>query len=92
MITKYRVGWMNDKTIKKVDVVRETEKMVWLPHPTRSRGEAKHSQYCHYFDTWQEAKDFLIEKFTRKIKSSKSELAFNEKALAEITELEQPIL
>lgn len=50
MITKYKTSYGNK--IEKVDCVRETDK--------RERREAKISSYDCYFDTWEEAHEYLL--------------------------------
>ncbi len=57
---KYRTGSYGKDLICEVEVVRETEKQVIIMGHTGDRREAKKSEYQNYFDTWEEAKEFLI--------------------------------
>ena len=56
---KYRT-WYNQE-IEEVEVIRETEKYVIMNAGQRGeRRDAKRSGSMNYFDTWQEANEFLI--------------------------------
>ena len=60
--------------IKEVDINRETKHMVFYNnHQGVEIGSKKQTDYSNYHDTWQDAKDFLLRKYT------------NRKARAEIT-------
>lgn len=80
MITKYRTG--NYKLIEKVEVERETEHYVWFKDMRwgakgNERREAKRSVFDNFFDTWEEARDFLkneVEIKLRLIESRKKSL------------------
>ena len=56
--------------IEKVEVERETESSIW----TDGVRNAKRSGWSNFFDTFDEAKDFLM-------KESESHLLYNEKRL-----------
>jgi hypothetical protein len=58
MITKYKATkctW--GKMIEPVQVEKETASSVWI----NGRRNAKRTSYENYFDTWEEAKEFLTE-------------------------------
>lgn len=58
MITKYKAykrTW--GTTIEPVQVEKETVSSIWID----GRRSAKRSSYENYFDTWDEAKEFLTE-------------------------------
>jgi hypothetical protein len=57
---KYR-AWAHNLEIKAVDVLKETDKCVFFADSiyTKGRRENKMSDFYCYFDTWQEAKDYM---------------------------------
>lgn len=60
---KYRTAnWSFSLEIEPVEVERETEKCVWITYRTgRSRRNLKHQSLgYHYFDTFMDAKDWLM--------------------------------
>lgn len=60
MITKYRTGRFGsrNKPIEEIQVERETEHSVWI---NGSRNK-KNTDSCRYWDTYDEAKDYLVKK------------------------------
>ena len=67
-----RVGYAE---IKPIDVVRETEKCIWIERETyggdvRQSRSSKSSSYENYFDSFGEAKTFLMEHAQRKLDSA----------------------
>jgi len=53
--------------IQEQEIIRETEHMVvYKTLNGQERREKKRGEYKNYFDTWQEAKDFLERKYTNK--------------------------
>ena len=52
--------------IQEQEIVRETEHMIVYVFRGKERREKKRSEHKNYFDTWQEAKDFLHRKYTNK--------------------------
>lgn len=57
---KYKTGGWNS-LIEKIEVLRESEKFVFLEgFQGRPFREAKRSSYHNYFDTWDEAFDFIL--------------------------------
>ena len=57
MIEKYVAINSHLKSIKCVEVEKETAASVWI----NGRRHSKRSSYENHFDTWQEAHDFLRE-------------------------------
>ena len=55
---KFRAGGFSSKLIEAVEVDRETDVSVFID----KQRHAKRSSYHNYFDTWDEAKDFLLKK------------------------------
>lgn len=62
---KYKTGF--NATIQEQEIIRETEHMViYKNFNGQELREKKKSEYKNYFDTWQDAKDFLVRKYTNK--------------------------
>lgn len=67
-------GWQ--QTIEKVEVERETEKCVWVKRwgsQTASRRN-KMSDYECYFDSFDEAKAYLVDAAKRKVTAAEARL------------------
>lgn len=83
---KFKTGFGIE--IKEVEIVRETAKqVVVLLDGFRRQGErreAKRSSYNNYFDTWKEAKEYLLNKVRRRIEGTEAKLKREKKRLAEI--------
>lgn len=63
------------KTIEPVEVIRKTEKMIVIQEmrfngTQRERRTAIRSSYDNYFDTFEEAKAFLIEREKNRLESA----------------------
>lgn len=61
---KYR-AWPSAARIEPIEILRETEKMVVIAAPgsfykTGERRELKRTEDYAYFDTWQEAKNAIV--------------------------------
>ena len=69
-MVKYKVNYYWRPEVEKVEVEKETESSVWI----KGRREAKEAQYHAFFDTFQEAKDFLIDVFEKKARSVRRQL------------------
>ena len=56
---KYRTNYKDFRgpTIERVEVERESESSVWI----KGRRSNKRSDYANYFDTWEEAFNYLQE-------------------------------
>ena len=71
MITKYKAcrrAWGN--LIEPVQVEKETESRVWID----GRRRAKRSGFDNYFDTWDEAKEFMTEYAEKKLDRARRDL------------------
>jgi len=70
---KYMTGGFGEKLIEEVEVVKETNKTVWVEQYRRDqksiRQERKDSSWHKYFDTFEEAKNHLTEQSKRKIEN-----------------------
>ncbi len=75
MIIKYKTNYIDD-SIEKVEVVRETDKCVFLlrykRNPNSERRESKISGYESYFDSFQDAKDNLLLLSSKRLASVES--------------------
>ena len=58
-------------TIKPIEVERETASYVWMKS---LRCCSKRSKFESYFDTWDEARDWLIAETTRDLDNAREEL------------------
>jgi len=73
-LIKYRTcSWK--RAIEKVEVIKETEKSVWLSGKSH---ESKVSGHRCYFDTFEEAKKHLITKYKRRVVEAKTSLECSE--------------
>ena len=83
---KYTTGFTT--TIQEQEIVRETEHMVvYVNFNGQERREKKQSEYKNYFDTWQDAKDFLQRKYTNKKARAEINLADANKELEKVKAL-----
>lgn len=78
---KYRASKLFSGEIQALEVVKETPKRIRYlepnfinPEKTHERLEAKESGYHCWFDTWEEARLWLVEKASLRVDSAKSEL------------------
>lgn len=67
---KYRTATWG-KLIEAVDVDRETEASVWV----NGRRNGKRTEYHSYFDTFAEAKQYLLDIAERSVNSARLNLA-----------------
>lgn len=83
---KYMTGF--NATIQEQEIVRETEHMVvYVSSNGKEQRERKRSEYRNYFDTWQDAKDFLLRKYTNKKARAEINLADANKVLEKVKAL-----
>lgn len=76
-IAKYKVTSKNhNPKIEKVEILRETAQCVFLPpyRGTGERREAKNSEWADYFDSFDEAKLFLVTMWERKVDTARRNL------------------
>jgi len=57
---KYRTGGWNEngQLIEAIECERETETSVWI----RGGRQLKRTSFINFFDTWEDAKQFLLDK------------------------------
>ena len=72
--------------IKQHEVIRETSSYVYLP---RSGRAAKRTASDGFFDTWQEARDFLLAVEEDKIAALTRELARRQENVKKIQEMKE---
>jgi hypothetical protein len=63
-------SWGVPAYIEEVEVERETESSVWI----KGRRNAKVTDYAMYFDTWEDAHDYLLKKCDEKIAYAKNQV------------------
>ena len=74
--------------IQEQEIVRETEHMViYNTINGHERREKKQGEYKNYFDTWQDAKDFLERKYTNKKARAEINLSLANKELEKVKAL-----
>ena len=88
---KYRTGRFGDNPIEEIEISKETDKSVWTIEEwggkKRKSRCLKKSDWHQYWNTWQEAKDFLMDKALKRIDSAKSNVLLAESYLEKIFEL-----
>lgn len=70
--------------IQPVVVIDKTEKTIFLEG---GRKTAIENQYLRYFPTWDEAKIFLVARYSRKVANAKTTLKMEEENLKKAQEL-----
>jgi hypothetical protein len=70
MITKYVTGGFGKHPIEQVEVERETTASVWI----NGSRNAKVSDWKNYFDTWDEAKQYLLNQAEAKLTGARFRL------------------
>jgi len=91
MITKYKTNYSKDEIIK-VDVIRETEKCVFLESSSLSgriaeQRESKVSSYTRYHDTWGDAHSYLLGCANSLVSSKESQFKAAKDKLAKVESL-----
>lgn len=66
-------------TITEVDVIRKTDRSVWIMRGKRERRESD----TYYFDTWELAKQAIIERETKDLQNAERQLEYAKKELAQ---------
>lgn len=94
MITKYFAStWSWREPIEKVEVERETFKCVWVKRSEYSKEASrslKESDSGVYFNTWQEAYQWLHDKQQRKVRAAKTRYEGELREMQEIERMEEP--
>lgn len=92
---KYRTGSViGSKLIEAVEVERETESSVWVKSTWNGKEqvnrELKRTGYHNYFDTWEEARLFLMEKEMAEISLLRGRIKYHSDNLVNIKGLKKP--
>ena len=90
---KYKAStWKS--AIEAVEVVKETAQFVVIEFTTAfnkgTRREAKVSDCSRYFDSWDEAHQYHVDRITSSIKATEAKLAQLNSKLAEVNEMKDP--
>jgi hypothetical protein len=78
----------HDARIDEVEVVRETAKFV--AELDGQRWAKRNADFRNYFDTWAEARQFLIDREIAEIADLERQLVQHQEALQKIEEMSQP--
>lgn len=76
--------------IERVEVIRETAQCVFVVASGRERRESKSSEWSKYHDTWQQAKDFLVERETVRVEAARRILELAKGKLGNAKGLREP--
>ncbi len=84
------IEWSTDR-IKKIEIERESDKSIWrrYSHDGMLRQERKITESCGYFDTWQEAKDFLLKLADAEVQKARSNLEYYSNKYGNVKGLKQ---
>lgn len=86
---KYKASVISKK-ITAVEVVRETEKFVVFSHSKGEFKEAKASEYTAYFDSFEDAKSWIVEQYELQVGRFESMLKSYKNGLEFVLSLEPP--
>ena len=91
---KYRTGGYDDKIIEAVEVDHESKDSVWINiiynKTVTCRRSKKMTSYQCYFDTWDEAFTFLLDKAERQLKAYRGRVEYAIEQLNNIKGLKKP--
>jgi hypothetical protein len=91
---KYKTGYGIE--IKEVEIIKETEKTVWIeatyrvPNKENIRQCRKNSDYENYHDTWRDARDFLLNKAEKEWEYAKERANVKKSIIGNIKAIKQP--
>jgi len=92
-VKKYKTGYCQDKLIDKVEIIRETDKSVFIERYWFGKKivvrESKRSECDNYFNTWKEAHKYLMEKAERRLRHSKGTYDMDVERLNQISNLKE---
>lgn len=89
MQVKYRVrSWGFSPVVIKVEIVKQTEKFVFLKNGSR---EAINSNYGAYFDSFEEAKEFKINCLQKNLEAAKRNLQQAEEDLEAMLKVNEAV-
>lgn len=92
MITKYLTSSYRNE-ITTVQIVRETEKCVFIPRSGPiggERRESKRSEFYSYFSTWEKAHEYLLNRATTKLKYAIKRKVEAEDELRQMQQMQPP--
>lgn len=75
--------------IEKVEILRETDQSVFIDRWGKEARRSKRGEYCNYFDTFDEAKQYLMQESQGKIENLHIQLGYETKELAKIVKMEE---
>jgi len=81
---KYMTGRF-PKAIESVEIERETESSVWIKGSRRNKILGRH----RYYDTWAEAKKYLIDKTSFKVRNCQLSLDSAKHELSKLLQLKK---
>ena len=84
-MVKYKTSW---RGIAKIEIERETKKQVVLMNGNRA---SKLSSYECYFDTWEGAKKYLLDKAQMKVQGIRRQLETANSELGNIKGMKEPV-
>lgn len=92
MITRYQTSKYWGAEIKKVIAVRETDKCIFIEGDRGApRREPKVSDYHHYHNTWNEARDHLMAVAEESVRLARRHLERAHSKLGNIKGLKPPV-
>jgi len=83
----YKVSTIGSFEIKEVEIIKKSDKSVWLERIRHYDGkiiterELKETSYYRWFDTYQEARNFIIDKLKVRITAYKNRVTITEAEL-----------
>ncbi len=75
--------------IEKVEILRETDQSVFIDRWGKEVRSPKRGKYCNYFDTFDEAKQYLMHASQEKIENLHIQLGYETEKLAKIVRIEE---
>ncbi len=93
MSTWYAVRKYSSHRIEEVDVIKFTDKSIWLVNSftTLPERHARSSEYSEYYPTWEEAHAFLLGKYAREVADLKEQTQTANSILGQIKKMKKPV-
>jgi hypothetical protein len=89
MKTMYKaINWLGFTGVEKKNVVKETASFVTLENGGR---DGKRTAHSAYFDTWEEAAEWIVKHCQSEVERNKQRLEHSEKELAKAQNLQPKI-
>ena len=83
---KFKAGGFGKELITAVEVDRESEFSVWI----NGRRNKKQSDWERYFDKWEDAKEYLLNIYEKKVSACKNNFERESAKLSDIRALINP--